>query len=87
LDFHILGVKTNIAYMVDVLAHAEFESGAIDTGFLGREFAEWKISDEIPAELWDISESATQSTSSAGKAKELVGAWTLNDGYRVHKTR
>lgn len=86
LDFHILGVKTNIAYMIDVLAHAEFEAGEFDTGFLGREFPDWQLSDNIPAELWGIAETAVSSVGSGRQVEQPVGAWTLNDGFRVHKT-
>jgi acetyl/propionyl-CoA carboxylase alpha subunit len=40
LDFHILGVNTNIAYLLEVIDHPDFESGAFDTGFLGRHFGD-----------------------------------------------
>ena len=36
-DFPILGVRTNIPYLLGILAHAQFTRGAMDTGFLDRE--------------------------------------------------
>ncbi len=35
--FEILGVRTNIAFLLAILRHPDFVAGAIDTGFLGRE--------------------------------------------------
>lgn len=87
MDFHILGVKTNIAYMLDVLEHPDFEAGRFDTSFLGREFQEWQQSDELPNELWDIAQAASGGTSTRDQLVENVGAWNLADGFRLHKTR
>ena len=41
LDFHILGVRTNIGYLLDILDSEMFRSGQFDTGSLGREFSDW----------------------------------------------
>jgi acetyl/propionyl-CoA carboxylase alpha subunit len=35
-SFPILGVRTNVEYLVRILTHPDFRSGAIDTGFLDR---------------------------------------------------
>jgi acetyl/propionyl-CoA carboxylase alpha subunit len=53
LDFHILGVKTNIGFLIDVIDHAQFNAGIVDTGFLGREFSDWAVP-APPAELGDL---------------------------------
>jgi 3-methylcrotonyl-CoA carboxylase alpha subunit len=83
LDFHILGVRTNIAYLLDVIRHPQFRSGDFDTGFLGREFAEWSVPEEVPPELGSIALSAV------GAAPESIekqaGAWEIADGWRVAK--
>ncbi|MCO5298221.1 MAG: ATP-grasp domain-containing protein [Fimbriimonadaceae bacterium] len=81
LDFHILGVRTNIAYLLDILDHPEFRAGRIDTGFLTREFAEWRPSDEVPAELAALVEAAeTQETTRSHTPQK--GAWDLGDSWR-----
>jgi len=35
-DFPVLGVRTNIPFLLRVLAHADFRAGRVDTGFLDR---------------------------------------------------
>ncbi len=89
MDFHILGVKTNIAYMADVIAHPGFIDGQFDTGFLGREFSEWKVSDQIPAELWEIAQVPLGSVSEENRlgSRELTGAWALSDGFRIYSEK
>lgn len=91
-DFHVLGVKTNISYLIEVLSHPEFQSGAIDTGFLARNFDGWKPSEEIPVELGAIlseakSNGAPASTpSSNGQAlTRPAGAWDISDSWRVSR--
>ncbi len=37
--FEILGVRTNVAFLMAILRHPTFVAGQIDTGFLGRELA------------------------------------------------
>lgn len=87
-DTHILGVKTNISYLLDVTAHQDFESADFDTGFLGREFGDWKPSGEIPKGLFELV-SAAQSTSATPGAKEgkIQGAWDLADGFRITRLK
>jgi acetyl/propionyl-CoA carboxylase alpha subunit len=87
LDFHILGVKTNIAYLIEVLDHPGFQAGEIDTTFLGREFAEWQLPTGWPPELADIADAATHGAASStmGRAQTAsitMPAWSLNDGFR-----
>jgi len=48
-DFPILGVRTNIPFLIRVLEHPDFGGGAIDTGFLDRHAARLgESSDTIP---------------------------------------
>jgi len=35
-DFPVLGVRTNIPFLLRVLDHADFQAGRVDTGFLDR---------------------------------------------------
>ena len=50
-DYAILGVRTNIAFLLQLLEHRRFVEGAIDTGFLDREGAAMAAATltEIPA--------------------------------------
>ena len=38
-SFPVLGVRTNISFLLNILEHDDFRSGTIDTGFLDREAA------------------------------------------------
>lgn len=83
LDLHVLGVSTNIAYLLDILNSEGFRSGAIDTGFLGREFGEWAASDELPYELGAILRAASPAAAgSSGTSTQRVSAWATPDGFR-----
>lgn len=82
-DCHILGVKTNIGFLIAVLQHEGFVKGEIDTGFLGRHFADWAppaADAELVGELLPFA--------LGGKADESVavarvaGAWGVGDGFR-----
>jgi acetyl/propionyl-CoA carboxylase alpha subunit len=80
-DFHILGVNTNISYLIEVLESTGFRNGDFDTGFLGREFADWQPKDTLPDELFEIVSSAHGSTVTNGEClKSDKAAWaTLSD--------
>ena len=87
-DFHILGVHTNIAYLLDVLRHPSFEAGSFDTGFLEREFGSWDGSGVLPPELGQIAACAGSAGSAAtGASVEDVSAWSAGDGFRVANCR
>lgn len=81
LDFHVLGVRTNVAYLLDVLDHPDFVAGQMDTGFLGREFATWTPGDP-PAELGGILGAASPEARVLGPATRSMGAWALADRFR-----
>lgn len=82
-DFHILGVKTNIAYILEVLEHPQFRAGHFDTGFLGREFTDWQDSSDVPPEIGAIIESASMSSPTAEAAVRQNSAWDATDRFRV----
>ncbi len=85
LDFHILGVKTNISYLLDVLRHRDFERGAFDTGFLGREFASWLPDPEIPKEIAAIADQTQGSVALAVAETPSRRSWDISDGFRVSR--
>ncbi|HRF60759.1 MAG TPA: biotin carboxylase N-terminal domain-containing protein [Fimbriimonadaceae bacterium] len=83
LDFHILGLKTNIPYLLDVIRHPEFRAGAFDTGFLGREFDGWTGRGEPPSELAALLAVASSSTGGTTIQTSIPTAWNADDGFRV----
>jgi acetyl/propionyl-CoA carboxylase alpha subunit len=84
LDFHVLGVKTNVGYLLDVLQHPEFISGDIDTGFLARNYAEWQPP-KPPLELGSIASCASSSAVASGESKKTHRTWDIADGWRVFR--
>ncbi len=80
-DFHVLGVQTNIAYLIDVLRSEGFASGYIDTGFLGREFSEWSQGPP-DLELGSLAKFAQSSANPVSSAKTTHSAWDLTDNWR-----
>ena len=83
-QFHILGVHTNIGYLMDVMSHAQFESGLIDTDFLNREFSYWTVG-PIPRELGDIGAAAATKSperSIGDRSTADEGVWGASDGFR-----
>lgn len=47
-NFHVLGVQTNIPYLLDIVRHPEFRAGNTFTGFLQTHFKEWQPPADIP---------------------------------------
>lgn len=50
-EFHILGVQTNIAYLLDVISHPAFRQGDTFTDLLSVHFSSWKPSTTVPTEV------------------------------------
>lgn len=82
-EFHILGVQTNIAFLLDVLRHPAFRVGEFDTGFLAREFPDWKPGN-IPQELEAIIQSAERSVPATATSETSVepSTWNAQDSFR-----
>ncbi|HZT42495.1 MAG TPA: acetyl-CoA carboxylase biotin carboxylase subunit [Chthonomonadaceae bacterium] len=51
MEFAVLGVQTNIPYLLAILRHPDFRAGNISTGFLAEHFAGWKPPADLPAEV------------------------------------
>ncbi|MBI1335158.1 MAG: ATP-grasp domain-containing protein [Armatimonadetes bacterium] len=80
-DFHVLGVKTNVAYLIDVLQSQGFTEGEIDTGYLGREFSEWRPA-EVPPELGCLAQAAQSPAATGQPGKKTYSVWDLTDNWR-----
>jgi acetyl-CoA carboxylase biotin carboxylase subunit len=83
LDFHILGVRTNIGYLLDVIGHPKFLEGDLDTGFLGRYFRDW-APDVPPEELSQlVQQSSAPVDQTAEPKRSQTPAWCLGDSFRI----
>ncbi|MCH7945306.1 MAG: ATP-grasp domain-containing protein [Armatimonadetes bacterium] len=84
-DFHILGVTTNISFLLDVVRHKEFIAGEFDTDFLGREFGDWAPEQSVPDELGAILTMACDRVQSPNGADDSprTHAWDGKDAFRV----
>lgn len=77
-DLHVVGVRTNIGYLLDVLSHPEFLCGEFDTGFLSRAFGEW-APETVPGELGAI---LAHANPAMAERKQIARAWDLADNFR-----
>ncbi|MHB8636301.1 MAG: acetyl-CoA carboxylase biotin carboxylase subunit [Fimbriimonadaceae bacterium] len=85
LDFHVLGVKTNIPYLLAVISHPAFEAAEFDTGFLEREFGAWAPAAELPEGVGTIIAAAQRRVASA--AASVATAWDVGDEFRIGSIR
>ena len=51
LAFPVLGVRTNIAYLLAICRHPEFRAGHTHTGFLAEHFARWQPDETVPNDV------------------------------------
>ena len=72
--FPILGVRTNLRFLIDVLEHPRFQAGTVDTGFLDRELASLAHSAaEPPAFVREVMRHVTQSAISSQQS--AIPSW------------
>jgi len=78
-DFPILGVRTNVPYLLAILEHPQFASGTMDTGFLDREGTALVESErEMPDEVRKAAlahQAMGQGQPSLMSGREARGAW------------
>ncbi len=78
-DFPVLGVRTNIPFLLRVLDHADFRAGRFDTGFLERESAAlFARPGETPAFVRAALE-AHRDQRSPPHAKAFLDPWDVSD--------
>jgi acetyl/propionyl-CoA carboxylase alpha subunit len=67
-SYPILGIRTNISFLIEVLEHPRFISGDIDTRFLDAEGKTLRASAPVPAEALEVAAVlGTPTTDSTGK--------------------
>ncbi len=83
-DFHVLGVKTNLGAVMNIVRDPDFESASFDTGFLGRRPELLKLRKELPSQLGSLMAFLTHRPKSkpTGGLPELRPAWNAGDGFR-----
>ena len=70
-DTVILGVTTNIPYLIDILQHPEFTAGRLSTKFLSKNLAPWRPSTDV-SNSTRLALAAYEAVSNVGKAKKSV---------------
>jgi acetyl/propionyl-CoA carboxylase alpha subunit len=82
LDFHVLGVATNIPFLLDLISRREVIAGDLDTGLIEREMGDWRPGSGLPVGLGALVETAGAATSGTAVAAELDSDWAVADGFR-----
>jgi acetyl-CoA carboxylase biotin carboxylase subunit len=82
-DFPILGIRTNIPFLIRVLDHPAFRQGRVDTGFIDRHIDELIAPRPIPPEAVAAAVSAgVGPTFRSGALEELrTDPWATLDGW------
>lgn len=97
LDFHILGVQTNIPYLLEVIEDPEFIAGEFDVNWLERKFENWtpKVSVDFAIEfpgLGSLIEGKSQignsrATPSVAQNDGHQYSWEHLQGFRLYSSR
>jgi acetyl-CoA/propionyl-CoA carboxylase biotin carboxyl carrier protein len=85
-SYPILGIRTNVAFLIDLLEHPRFVAGDIDTRFLDAEGEALRKSEPAPPEALEIAAIAKADLSRRSTGREESGAkadpWDALRGYR-----
>jgi acetyl/propionyl-CoA carboxylase alpha subunit len=83
--FPVLGVRTNIPFLIKVLEHPAFQAGDIHTGFIDAHLDELlraaEPSDAIRAAAAFARANRTATTASSGSAAAVADPWTDLRGW------
>ena len=82
-QFAVLGVQTNIAYLLAIVRHPAFQAGDLSTQFLNDHFAEWKPSNPIPKEvLLALAAEAVTTTPNTEHRTPAPNPWQQSGSWR-----
>jgi 3-methylcrotonyl-CoA carboxylase alpha subunit len=86
-QFHALGVRTNIAYLLAIVRHPAFRAGELSTRFLEQHFADWRPDPTIPAEVLlalaaHMAAAPVQRLEAARGGPEVETPWRIGGGWR-----
>jgi len=91
-SYAVLGVKTNIEYLIAILQHPTFQGGEVHTGFIADEMAGWRSGRDGDADLavavCAVAEHEGRSGGGAGVARAATittpTPWTTLGRFRVN---
>jgi acetyl/propionyl-CoA carboxylase alpha subunit len=81
MEFQIVGTKTNRDFLLAIVNHSEFRSGALDTGFIARHFSSASMPASTPAPAADIAaaicayEASRRTGASCGPERSQPSSW------------
>jgi acetyl/propionyl-CoA carboxylase alpha subunit len=84
-NYPILGIRTNVAFLIELLEHPRFVAGDIDTRFLDVEGAALRarlVDATIPAEALEVATAARLRSPSATFGAAGPDPWTTLRGFR-----
>lgn len=86
-EYTILGVTTNIPYLLAILKNDVFQAGRLSTTFLQEQFANWRHEPKLPNEVLlalALEAVASKPTSKASTSPNAspISAWSAINGWR-----
>ena len=80
-NYPILGIRTNVSFLIEILEHPRFVSGDIDTRFLDVEGAKLRTSVHVPSEALEVAADLSRPMASRG-GNSKTDPWETLRGYR-----
>jgi len=81
-NFPILGIRTNIAFLINVLEHARFAAGDIDTRFLDVEGEGLRKPAPVPAEAIELAVDLSRRSAVGEGDRANADPWDSLKGFR-----
>lgn len=86
-DFHVIGIKTNVPYILRVISDPDFAGAKFDTGFLGRREDLLQPEAACNVALMELIQVAQGSgVGSSHQVEKVQGSWDSGDGFRILRT-
>ena len=90
-DYVVLGIKTSIDFLRDVIGHSAFRSGRTTTSFISEHFSEWKGKEEDEGTLQMIAAAAAYDTlnkkkagrGTASRREDVLSPWQILGNWRM----
>ena len=80
-SFPILGIRTNVSFLIAILEHPAFVAGACDTGFIERELGRLSATPDPPIEALAAAATATTAGAAAAPAPRAADPWERLGGW------
>ncbi len=86
-DFHVLGIQTNIPYLLAIVRHPAFQAGELSTHFLQTHLPNWRPSNVIPQEVLlalaaYVAAPTPQTMSQPTYIAPSIDPWRTTDNWR-----